>query len=149
MMETNSQYMFYRDLIIFTQRGNYRGKISNAKPVFIISLIDAISEGIFTDNKLCFGNEGFDNIYYQNSSIYNNNTKVILPFYHLDTSEYYSIKWHQKYNGSSHTPSKKFMLDNVEYAYLDNALWDLLQDKEARKTIKEEIVRFFKLGTNN
>lgn len=86
-METNSQYMFYRDLIIFTQRGNYRGKISNAKPVFIISLIDAISEGIFTDNKLCFGNEGFDNIYYRNSSIYNNNTKVILPFYHLDTSD--------------------------------------------------------------
>lgn len=149
MMESSSQYMFYRDLIIFTQRGNYRGKISNAKPVFIISLIDAISESVFTDNKLCFGNEDFEYIYYRNSARYNNKTKVILPFYHLDTSEYYSIKWRQKYNGSSHTPSKRFMLDNVEYAYLDNALWDLLRDKEARKTIKEEIVRFFKLDVNN
>lgn len=148
-METCSQYMFYRDLIISNHRGNYRGKISNAKSVFIISLIDAISKGVFSDNQLCFGNEDFENIYYRNSIRFNNDAKVILPFYHLDTSEYYSIKWRQKYNGNSHTPSKRFMLDNVEYAYLDNALWDLLQDREARKTIKEEIVRFFKLDVNN
>ena len=149
MMDSCSQYRFYRDLIIITKRGNYRGKISNAKPVFIISLIDAISESVFTDNKLCFGNKDFEYIYYRNSAIYHNNTKIILPFYHLDTSEYYSIKWRQKYNGGGHTPSTRFMLDNVEYAYLDNALWDLLQDKETRKTIREEIVRFFKLDVNN
>ncbi|WP_307768722.1 hypothetical protein [uncultured Bacteroides sp.] len=41
------------------------------------------------------------------------------------------------------------MKDNVEYAYLDNALWDLLQDKDIRELMKSEIIRFFKLGPNN
>ena len=41
------------------------------------------------------------------------------------------------------------MKDNVEYAYLDNALWDLLQDKDIRELMKSEIIRFFKLEPNN
>lgn len=52
-------------------------------------------------------------------------------------------------NNPSHVSSNKFIRDNVEYAYLDNALWDLLQDKDIRELMKSEIVRFFKLESNN
>ncbi len=38
----------------------------------------------------------------------------------------------------------KAIRDNVEYAYLDNALWDLLQEKDIRELVKSEIMRFFK-----
>ncbi len=41
------------------------------------------------------------------------------------------------------------MIDNVEYAFLDNALWDILQDRETRELLKNEIIRFFKLEPNN
>lgn len=148
-MGTIAPYQYYRDLIIFTQRGNYRGRISNAKPIFVISLIDAIEKKIFVDNRLLWGNSEFEEIYYKHSKAYHNRTRIILPFFHLDTSEYFHVKWRQKYQGLSHTPSIKFMKDNVEYAYLDNALWDLLQDKDIRELMKSEIIRFFKLESNN
>ena len=68
------------------------------------------------------------------------------PFYHLQNDGF----WHIQYqNLPIYINSVKAINNHVEYAYLDNALWDLLQDKEARKTIKEEIVRFFKLDANN
>ena len=68
------------------------------------------------------------------------------PFYHLQNDGF----WHLQYiNTPVYINSVKMVNNYVEYAYLDTALWDLLQDKEARKTVKEEIVRFFKLDTNN
>lgn len=142
-------YQYYRDLIIFTQRGNYRGRISNAKPIFVVSLIEAIEKKVLLDNQLLWGDSEFEEIYYKYSKEYHNRTRIILPFFHLDTSEYFHIKWRQKYYGSSHTPSIKFMRDNVEYAYLDNTLWDILRDGEIRNLLKTEIIRFFKLEPNN
>lgn len=148
-MVKNPKYMFYRDLIISTKCGNYKGKISIAKPVFLISLIDAINERIFLNNRLYFGNTKFEQIYDRNSNTFYNKTLIMLPFYHLDTSDYYNIKWKKKYAGFSHTPSHKYMFDNIEYAYLDNALWDLLQDKDVREELREDIIKFFMLHPQN
>ena len=88
-----ASYQYYRDLIIFTQRGNYRGRLfSNAKLVFVVSLIEAIEKKIFVDNRLLWGNREFKEIYYQYSKVYHNRTRIILPFFHLDTSEYFHVK---------------------------------------------------------
>ncbi len=58
--------------------------------------------------------------------------------------------WHIQYlNIPVAINSVRSVRDNIEYAYLDTALWTLLQDKEARKNIKDEIVRFFKLDESN
>ena len=58
-----ASYQYYRDLIIFTQRGNYRGRLfSNAKLVFVVSLIEAIEKKIFVDNRLLWGNREFEEI---------------------------------------------------------------------------------------
>ena len=40
-------------------------------------------------------------------------------------------------------PSAKFIRDNIEYAYLDNTLWDLLQDVETREYFKERIINAY------
>ena len=32
---------------------------------------------------------------------------------------------------------------NSEYGYLDNALWDLLQEEEVRQYYENQIIRFF------
>ena len=58
--------------------------------------------------------------------------------------------WHcQMTDATIPLHSAKAIRDNVEYAYLDNALWDLLQEKDIRELVKSEIIRFFKLKPNN
>ena len=40
-------------------------------------------------------------------------------------------------------PSAKFIRDNIEYAYLDNALWDILQNPDTRDYLKEKIINAY------
>lgn len=42
------------------------------------------------------------------------------------------------------SPSAIFLRDNIDYAYFDNALWDLLQEEEVRKGYVEAITKYFK-----
>lgn len=40
-------------------------------------------------------------------------------------------------------PSAKLLRDDACYGYLDNALWDLLQDEELRKYFEDQIISYF------
>ena len=79
-----------------------------------------------------------------------NESKIIItpfykPFFHLNSESYYQIKWkaNNKPEGAGKTPSAKFLRENVEYASLDDDLWQLLQDEGARNEIKEAIISYF------
>ena len=37
----------------------------------------------------------------------------------------------------------KFVRENIEYAYLDNALWDLLQEPQIQQQLRETLVTHF------
>lgn len=140
------QLSFYLDLIKQVNIGNYRGRKILAKPIFIIALIEAIEKRISTNNRFFY--KTLVDLYKQIYHLYigMNITPMHKPFYHLQNDGF----WHIQYiNSPICINSVKAINGHVEYAYLDNALWDLQQDKEARKTIKEEIVRFFKLDVNN
>ena len=41
------------------------------------------------------------------------------------------------------SPSGKFLTENVDYAYLDDTLWELLQDKDIREEYKEAIITHY------
>ena len=75
---------------------------------------------------------------------------VVNHFQYEDLQKAYSSIY-KFYIGDRETPMCKPFnyMQNVEYAYLDNALWDLLQDKDIRELMKSEIIRFFKLEPNN
>lgn len=140
------QLSFYLDLIKQMTIGNYRGRKILAKPIFFIAVIDSIAKGKISDNKLFY--EDLIDEYKQAYHLYigNNLTPMHKPFYYLQHDGF----WHIQYtNAPIAINSVKVINNYVKYAYLDTALWNLLQDKEARKTIKEEIVRFFKLDTEN
>lgn len=66
-------------------------------------------------------------------------TSPIYPYYYLKGEEFYYLI------GSHYpkTPSAKFLRENVEYASLDDDLWQLLQDEGARNEIKEAIISYF------
>ena len=63
--------------------------------------------------------------------LYSATTPYQYPLYFLENEDFYHLKWKDN-KVVTHTPSAKLIRENVKYAYLDNALWDLLQEKEMR-----------------
>ena len=53
----------YKDKLLLTKRGNNHGVFSNAKPIYVLSIIDAIAEGVIIGNKIQFGNGELEEIY--------------------------------------------------------------------------------------
>jgi putative restriction endonuclease len=145
---------YYKTIFLQIKRGNNRGVFSNAKPIFIISIFDCIEDKIFTENKINLSPDGIVPIYkdnYQKYAPLENITPVYMPFFHLSSEEYWHIKWKGGYKPTTHahTPSAKYLRENIEYAHLDNALWDLLQDGNVRTVLRETVVNHFLKNTNN
>ena len=145
----------YKVRILKTKRGHNNGVYSNAKPILILAIIEAIDEGFLLGNCIYFSNKELQKLYatiysrnYTCEGIYRANTKKTpfnLPYFHLNAEDFYHIKWkpgvtppHQ-----SESPSGKFLTENVDYAYLDDALWELLQDKSVREEYKEAILTHY------
>jgi putative restriction endonuclease len=63
----------------------------------------------------------------------------------MKSEPYYFIKWKDgvKNINASQTPSAKYLRENVEYACLDDELWELLQDSETRNELRDAIIQHF------
>ena len=146
---------YYLNEVLRTQRGNSRGIPVNAKPLFVLALIDCIEESILKNNAITFPNKEIEAVYYNLCQSYEPKRKAspyILPYFHLVGESYFDIKWKgEKFipNAHAHSPSAKFLRDNVEFAYLDQTLWDLLQDHNVREEFRTQIVNFFLRPNNN
>lgn len=128
-------------------RGNYRGSFSNAKPIYVITLIKIIE--LLNKNVILFPNKDINDLYQINKELYdrNCNTPLIAPFFHLDSEPFYELVWKDETRPptKSHTPSAKYLRENLAYAKLDDDLWKLLQDPENRAYLKQVIIdRYFK-----
>ena len=62
----------------------------------------------------------------------------IMNFY-LGSEDFYFIKGKKAHT----TPSAKFLRENVEYACLDDDLWELMQDPETRNELRDAIIKHF------
>lgn len=133
----------YIDSIRQLNRGNYRGIISNAKPYLLISILDAISDLCVKDNTIYM-----DDIkpYYQATNAkYSPDIKpspLSYPFYHLGAESFYHLQWRNA-PIKKDAPSGKFVRDNIEYAYFDEALWELLQDKSILNEFRTVIENYY------
>ena len=138
---------YYTNLILSTGRAYNKGVPSNAKPLLFIAIIDGISCGDIMGNKLHF-EETLLSLYTSTCKKlepWREAAKFYKPFFHMKSEPYYFIKWKDgvKYMNASHTPSAKFLRENVEYACLDDELWELLQDPETRNELREAIIQHF------
>lgn len=146
----------YRDILQRTKRGNSHGVFSNAKPIFVITIIDAINEGMIIDNRIYFNNKDIENLYianyrrYSSSDVqlYRANTKVTpynLPFFHLNAESYYHIKWKEGVlpPKQAQSPSSKYLRENIDYAYLDKELWEILQSPEVQCDFRNVLIERF------
>lgn len=125
------------------KRGNYRGRIYNAKPIFLLFILDQIDRRIIKDNRIYFSSLTYDKTYALFTHQYTDKpTPLQYPFFHLQNEAFWHLVWKEN-EMKSDTPSAKFIRDNVDYSYLDNALWDLLQESENRRYFRDAIVNYF------
>lgn len=121
------------------------GETIIAKPVFMVAIIDAIDNNVFTNNQFVI-NDWLEGHYkmlmskYVKESQFDGTTEIGKPFWHLESDGF----WHLNYQGErlskGRTPSKAWLKDNVEFAYFDEPLWILLQNKVWRTKLREYII---------
>lgn len=132
---------YYLTLLLSVKTQIVAGKKKVAKPIFLLAIIQAIENGLITKNEIKYTDD-LENIYNKLFQQYG----VILspmkyPFYHLKSDGFYHIKGILPTN----SPTPKQLKEKVEFAYFDEQLWGLLQDKHKRKEVKERIESFFGL----
>lgn len=130
MMVNNSILIsLYTDAINSLHCQICRGKVNVAKPIIICAMINLIEQGFVVDN--IFDIKLIKTEYERLQMLYSATTPYQYPLYFLENEDFYHLKWKDN-KVVTHTPSAKLIRENVKYAYLDNALWDLLQEKEMR-----------------
>jgi len=134
---------YYSFVLRQTKRGNSYGRVINAKPILLISIIEKIREGEVSDNKIYFDDILKEN-YKKIHLIYESNkeiTPIYKPFFHLTSDGYWHIEWKNKMNCT--ISSEKKLRENIKYACFDNALWDLLKDDHNCKSLLDVIKNHF------
>ena len=142
MSDMNLLVDYYKTAFLSVKQCHAHGKPNMAKPILIISLIEAIEKGKIKENKILF----VDLLeHYTSESALNgwhNKTSLQLPFYFMGSEPFWHLKWVAE-PVKTKSPSAKFIRENVEYAYLDNALWDLLQDAQVRGRLRDALMSHF------
>lgn len=140
---------YYQTELIRIHRGNSNGVFKNAKPLYVIALIECIERGIISENKLYYPSPQIEKVYLEVCIKYEPEIKpspIILPYFHISTESFYNFQWKGVEfvpSRHAHSPSSKYLKENVSYAFLDEALWDLLQEPDVREQYRELIVNFF------
>ncbi len=136
----------YNDMILSIKRGRSKNGLSNAKPLFLLSVIECISMGQLNENQIRCEDENLKRTYYALAKYYKENPAPFhVPFYHIATSGFFHLTWNvenrPKYVGN--TPSHKYLKDYLRYAKFDDDLWELLQNAENQIYLKKNIVNRF------
>ena len=132
-------------MILQTRRGASRnGGIINAKPIFVLALIEIIRQGKVSSNKIFFSDD-LKSIYDKLYVKYNPNLTIaplFQPFFYLVGDGYWHIKWLRQ-PPKEVRPSARLLRENADYGYLDNTLWDLLQEEQCRQYFQNQIISYF------
>lgn len=136
-------YSYYKNVLIQIKRNVYRGVASPSKPILLLAVIDNIQNGSIVSNTIYFDTRLVN--YYNNlyrSLVKTNLSPMCYPFFHLENDGFWHLKWRQS-PVKVVTINAKIIRDNIEYAYLDNALWDLLQDPATCSSFRHTIEKFY------
>lgn len=129
MIENSILLSLYNDAFASIHCQIYKRKLNIAKPLVIMAMLELIEQGDAVMNK--FNIADIKESYERLQKNYSATTPYQYPIYFLENESFYHLKWKNS-KVKTHTPSAKLIRENVEYAYFDNALWDLVQDQEMR-----------------
>lgn len=118
------------------------GNLSLAKPIFVLSLLEYVP--FMKNNVIEFRDGMLFDFYESNMKFWEIEYKspILNPFYHLGSEPFFELVWKDDsiMPIKRRTPSAKFLRENLEYAKLDDDLWELLQDSTNREYLKQAVI---------
>lgn len=121
------------------------GQVNIAKPVLLLALLEGVSEGIFLNNRFVL-NEWLEKRYtslsfiYKREAISEGTTGIDKPFWHLQSDGFGHLHYLNEELPKAHTPTRKWLKDNVRFASFDDDLWMLLQNSVMRQRLCDYII---------
>jgi len=122
-----------------------RKKGGNAphKPILLLAVLDSIAQGEIRENKIKISTSLVQK-YYQYWDLLNTtqfNKNFALPFFHLknEKNKFWHLKYTSTYDGGRPQTLNRLQ-DDVEYAYLDPELFDLLQNLDSCQALLDALV---------
>ena len=143
----------YNDMLLSLKRGNGISGKSNAKPIFLLSIMECVSLGLLSENRIMRNDKALLECYSALNRRFSecNRSPLTVPYYHLRTSAFYHLKWKDENDRppiKGKTPSEKYLRENLLYACLDDELWILFLEPESREYLRKSIITRF-LQTNS
>lgn len=137
---------FYLNSILSVKQSVYNGSPNMAKPLLILCIIECIDNRTLLDNRIIL--DSLCPVYERIQCRYKITRlgKIAYPFYYLVSESFYHLRWKEHYIKS--TPSNKFLNENVNYAFLDDELWNILQNDAVRNEFKKAIEDKFFISRN-
>lgn len=121
----------YSDMICRIKCGSYQGKLIKAKPLLLLTIINLIEKNMVENNMFLFDKTTEEEYKQLFTVLGEKSTPFFKPFYYLQFDGFWHFNWLPK-KRETNKPSAKFIKESINNAYLDNALWDLLQEQEMR-----------------
>ena len=134
----------YTKRIMNIRQAKIRGEVIAAKPVLLLAIIDGIGSEVFYNNEFRL-TEWLETRYvmlmqqYMKSSQFDKPTDISNPFWHLQSDGFWHLKYGEEPQDGA-TPSKHWLKEKVSFAYFDDDLWLLLQNKVWRLKLRDYIV---------
>ncbi len=137
-------FEYHKDTLLSIKRAKYNGFFINAKPILLISILDAFSLSLINENKIRISSQLID-LYNNNSRIYQPNIKptpFFKPFFHLTHDGFWFLKLNDGYFFLDYakTPSLKWQKEAIQYAYFSDSLYGFINNNSDRGKLKEAIV---------
>lgn len=138
-------FKHYSQMIMSIRQAKIHGETIVAKPVLMVAVIDGIEANVLTNNQFVINDwlEGRYNTLmskYAKDSQFDVKTGIEKPFWHLETDGFWHLNYEGERSGKSKTPSRAWLKDNVDFAYFDESLWIMLQNKVWRNKLREYII---------
>lgn len=130
---------FYKDAFSSLHCSICKGKVNVAKPLLLLSIMELIGDSVQSNR---FEIQSIKEKYEELQKQYAATTPYQYPLYFLENEDFFHLKW-KKTRIKTHTPSAKLIRENIEYAFLDNALWDLLQEQQMREDFHTLVINNF------
>ncbi|MGM3304636.1 HNH endonuclease [Anabaena sp. WFMT] len=114
------------------------------KPILLLSVIDLITQNVITDKNIYISDdliETFKKYWQVMASSPFKGSDFALPFFHLknDKCKFWHLKYSSEYEGGRPQSIPKIR-DDVNYAFLDDELFSLIQDESTRKELIDALV---------
>ncbi len=132
---------YYRALLLSVKTQIVAGKRKVAKPIFLVAIIRAIEKLLLTKNEIQYTDE-LEKLYIELYKEYGEELSPMkYPFFHLTSDGFYHIKGIL----ATQSPTPKQLKEKIDFAYLDEPLWELLQEAENRNEMRRAIEEYFNL----